>query len=155
MTDPAYISALAALIGTFVGGVTSIATSWLGQRYQSKEQRILREKGERQALYKQFIQEASKLYIDALEHSTTEIAKLVDVYATINRIRILSSARVVKEANEALLEIIDAYGNENRTFSDIKQSISDVRKSIHGGYPDPLQKFSEACHEELARAWTH
>jgi hypothetical protein len=123
MIDPAYVSAFAALIGTFVGGVTSIATSWLGQRYQTIEQKLLREKGERQVLYKQFIQEASKLYIDALEHNTTEIAKLVDVYATVNRIRILSSPRVVKEANEALLEIIDAYSNENRTFSDIKQSI--------------------------------
>jgi hypothetical protein len=71
MIDPAYISAFAALVGTFVGGITSIATSWLGQQRQSKEQRRAREKTELQALYKQFIQEASKLYLDALEHNKT------------------------------------------------------------------------------------
>jgi hypothetical protein len=38
----AYLSAVAALIGTFVGGVTSIATSWLGQQRQTKEQRRAR-----------------------------------------------------------------------------------------------------------------
>ena len=120
-----------------------IATSWIGQRHQTKEQRFLKEKSERQTLYKQFVNEASKLYIDALEHNTTEIPKLIDIYATINRIRIMSSSHVAKEANEALREIIDAYSKENRTFSDIKES-------IRGGYPDPLQKFSEACHKELS-----
>ena len=35
----AYLSAVAALVGTFVGGITSIATSWLGQQRQTKEQR--------------------------------------------------------------------------------------------------------------------
>ena len=95
MIDPAYISAFAALVGTFVGGITSIATSWLGQQRQSKEQRRAREKTELQALYKQFIQEASKLYLDALEHNKTEISKLVDAYATLNRIRVQSSSKVV------------------------------------------------------------
>jgi len=40
MADGApYLSAVAALAGTFVGGVTSVATSWLGQQRQTKEQR--------------------------------------------------------------------------------------------------------------------
>src|SRR6266481_2693427 len=92
MADPAaYMSAFAALVGTFVGGITSIATSWLGQQRQTREQRRARDKDELQALYKQFIFDASKLYGDALEHNTTEIPKLVDIYATLNRLRVLSS----------------------------------------------------------------
>jgi hypothetical protein len=64
----------AALVGTFVGGgITSIATSWLSQQRRTKEQRRARQKAEMQALYKLFIQDASKLYVDALEHNTTEI----------------------------------------------------------------------------------
>jgi hypothetical protein len=51
----AYMSAFAALVGTFVGGVTSIATSWIGQQRQTKEQRRARQKLELQALYRQFI----------------------------------------------------------------------------------------------------
>ena len=81
----AYMSAFAALVGTFVGGITSIATSWMGQQRQTKEQRRLKQKAELHELYKQFIQDASKLYVDALEHNTTEISKLVDIYATLNR----------------------------------------------------------------------
>jgi hypothetical protein len=78
----AYMSAVAALVGTFVGGITSIATSWLGQQRQTTEQRRTRQKVEVQALYKLFIQDASKLYVDALEHDTTEMPKLVDIRET-------------------------------------------------------------------------
>ena len=138
----AYLSAVAALVGTFVGGMTSIATSWLGQQRQIKEQRRARQKAEVQALYKLFIQDASKLYIDALEHNTTEIAKLVDIYATLNRMRVLSSPKVIAEADKALRMIIETYAKENTTFSG-------VRQSINNGFPDPLRAFSEACHEEL------
>ena len=145
MADPAaYMSAFAALVGTFVGGITSIATSWLGQQRQTKEQRRAREKDELQALYKQFIQDASKLYVDALEHNTTEIAKLVDIYATLNRMRVLSSPKVIAAAESALRMIMDTYAKENATFSGIRQLIDH-------GFPDPLQGFSEACHEELKR----
>jgi hypothetical protein len=140
--SPAYLSAVAALVGTFVGGITSIATSWLGQQRQTKEQRRAREKDELQALYKQFILDASKLYIDALEHNTTEISKLVDIYATLNRMRVLSSPKVIAAADNALRIIVGTYAKENATFSGIRQSI------IHG-FPDPLRVFSDACHEEM------
>jgi hypothetical protein len=93
-------------------------------------------------LYKQFIEDASKLYVDALEHSTTEIRKLVDIYTTLNRMRVLSSPKVVAAADEALRMIIDTYAKENKTFSGIRQSIG------HGVF-DPLRAFSEVCHEEL------
>jgi hypothetical protein len=143
MAEPAaYLSAVAALVGTFVGGITSIATSWLGQQRQTKEQRVARKNDELQELYKQFILDASKLYIDALEHDTTELPKLVDIYATINRMRVLSPPIVVAEADKALRMIIDTYAQENKTFSGIRQSISQ-------GFPDPLRAFSQACHEEL------
>src|SRR4029077_8134906 len=120
MVDGAFMSALSALMGTLVGGVTSIATSWMGHRYQTQGRILLRENTERQALYKRFIQEAATLYVDALEHESTEIAKLVDIYATINHIRIVASPPVVEAANEAINDIIDAYSIENRTFADIK-----------------------------------
>src|SRR5579862_5002879 len=140
--SPAYLSAVAALVGTFVGGVTSIATSWLGQQRQTKEQRRAHEKDELQTLYEEFILNASKLYVDALEHNTTEIPKLVDIYATINRMRVSSPPKVVAEADKALRMIIDTYAQENMTFLGIRQSISQ-------GFPDPLRAFSQACHDEL------
>ena len=35
--NPAYISALAALAGSIIGGLTSLATSWISQRSQSAD----------------------------------------------------------------------------------------------------------------------
>jgi hypothetical protein len=62
MTDTApYLSAVAALAGTFVGGITSVAASWLGQQRQTNEQRRVREKEALQTLYQQFIENASRL----------------------------------------------------------------------------------------------
>jgi hypothetical protein len=143
MADTApYLSAVAALAGTFVGGITSVAASWLGQQRQTNEQRRVREKEALQTLYKQFIENASRLYLDALEHNTTEIAKLVEVYSTLNRMRVLSSPKVVAAADSALRVIVGVYANENATFSRIRQSIGQ-------GFLDPLRPFSDACHEEL------
>jgi hypothetical protein len=136
------MSAFAVLVETFVGGITSIATSWLGQQRQTNEQRRAQQKVELQALYRQFIQDASILYVDALEHNTTEIPKLVDLYATLNRMRVLSSHKVIAEADHALRIIIDTYAKENPTFPGIRQSISH-------GFTGPLRAFGEACHEEL------
>jgi hypothetical protein len=143
MTDAApYLSAAAALAGTFVGGITSVATSWLGLQRQTKEQRKAREKEALQALYKQFIENASRLYLDALEHNTTEISKLVDIYSSLNRMRVLSTPKVVAAADCALRLIVGVYANENATFAGIRQSIGN-------GFLDPLRPFSEACREEL------
>jgi hypothetical protein len=144
MVEPAFVPAISALVGTFVGGITSIATSWISQQKLSQQQRITQEKVEREVLYKRFIQEACKLYLHSLEHDTSEIAKLVDVYATLNLIRVLSPSEVVEEAHRALQTILGMYSMENKTFSDIT-------RLVHEGFIDPLLPFSEACQKDLKR----
>jgi hypothetical protein len=69
--EPATISALAALAGATIGGVTSFAATWLTQRPQARVQELTHTQSRREELYKAFIQEASKLYGDALVHDTT------------------------------------------------------------------------------------
>ena len=64
--NSAYLSALAALAGSAIGGLTSLVSAWLTQRRQDHAQRLLQDKLRRQKLYRQFIDEASKLYADAL-----------------------------------------------------------------------------------------
>ena len=66
--NPAYISALAALAGSIIGGLTSLATSWLAQRTQATAKELTRNRRRREKLYRTFIEEASRLYIDALGH---------------------------------------------------------------------------------------
>ena len=58
-------------------------------------------------------EDASRLYLDALEHNTTELSKLVDIYSTLNRMRLVSSPKVVAAADSALRVIVGVYAKEN------------------------------------------
>jgi hypothetical protein len=66
--DASIISALAALTGAAVGGLTSGVANWINHRSQLRAQWLNHERNRRQILYKDFIEEASKCYIDALQH---------------------------------------------------------------------------------------
>src|SRR5580698_9355814 len=90
------ISALAALIGAAVGGLTSGIANWLNHRSQVRAQWLLHEKSRRQIIYRDFIEEASKCYIDALQHDEADIPGLVSLYAKMSRMRVQSSRRVVQ-----------------------------------------------------------
>ena len=68
--DTSVVIALAALAGAAVGGFTSVVASWLIHRAQAKEQRLTHYQFRRQDLYKEFIEEDSKLYIHALHDSS-------------------------------------------------------------------------------------
>jgi hypothetical protein len=68
--DAAYVSAFAALGGALIGGLTSFATSWLTQQTQARAQQLEHNLTRREELYKDFIEEASKLYADSLVRET-------------------------------------------------------------------------------------
>jgi hypothetical protein len=142
MMGSAYLPALAALAGSAIGGLTSLASAWLTQNHQDRAKRILRDKGRRQKLYKQFIDEASKLYADALAHDEAEIAALVSVYALISQMRVQSSAAVVEAAEVVVRIIVETYFAPNKTFPEVRELVNS-----HG--IDPLRAFSEECRAEM------
>src|SRR5712664_1929889 len=108
--DASIISALAALTGAAVGGLTSGIANWLNHRSQVRAQWILHEKTRRQILYRDFIEEASKCYIDALQHAEADIPDLVGLYAKLSRMRVLSSKPVVHRAEDVTRKILDLSG---------------------------------------------
>ena len=140
--NSAYVPAFAALAGSAIGALTSLASAWFTQRHQDRIRRLSGEKTRRQKLYKQFINEASKLYADALVHNQAEVSALVSVYALISRMRVVSSSSVVDKAEAVVHLIINTYFTPNKTFSDF-------RELINGPAANPLQDFSEACRTEL------
>jgi hypothetical protein len=140
--NSAYLPALAALAGSAIGGLTSFASAWLTQGRQDRARWLSGEKTRRQKLYKKFIDEASKLYADALVHDRAEVSALVSVYALINRMRVVSSTAVVERAEAVVHLIINTYFTPNKTFSEI-------RELMNGHATNPLHAFSEACRAEL------
>jgi hypothetical protein len=140
--DASIISALAALTGATVGGLTSGISNWLNHRSQIRAQWLLHEKNRRQILYRDFIEEASKCYIDALQHDEADIPGLVGLYAKLNRMRVLSSKTVTDSAEEVTRKILDAYLEPDRSFVEL-------REMAMNGTIDLLQGFSDACHNEF------
>jgi hypothetical protein len=139
--NPAYLPALAALAGSAVGGLTSFASAWLTQHHQARANRLSREKARRQKVYKQFIDEASKLYVEALVHDL-EMSALVGLYALVSRMRVLSSPTVIGKAETVVRTIVETYLAPNRTSPELQELLSS--HAI-----DPLRSFSEECRAEL------
>src|SRR5262245_52372484 len=144
--DTAYISAIAALAGSAIGGLTSLATSWLTQREQFKSQQLGRDLSKREELYKLFIEEAARLYADAYEHDKADTSQLVNLYALVSKMRIVSSPQIIESADKVVRVIIETYPAPNKTLRDASEILNNEAMN-------PLREFSNACREELQRGW--
>jgi len=145
MIDSGYITAFAALGGAALGGLTSFATSWTTLRIQMKSQRSASSKSKRQKLYKAFIDDAARIYGDALLHDKLETTGLIDLHALVSRMRIVSSRPVIETAVNVVKVITDTYSQPNKSPEEIEAMISN-------GSVDILQSFSEACRDEFEQS---
>ena len=142
--DVSIISALAALTGAAVGGLTSGMAAWLNHRSQVRVEWALHEKSRRQTLYRDFIEDAAKCYIDALQHDKADIPGLVSLYAKLSAMRAVSSKKVVQRADDVVRKILDAYLEPDKSFVELREMAID-------GTIDLLRGFSEVCRDEFER----
>ena len=140
--DASVITAVAALVGATIGGLTSVLASWLTLRTQARAQWLAIDVAHRRDLYKEFIEEASKCYVHALQHDEPDIPSLVGVYAKLGRMRILSSPEVLQSAEQVERRIVDEYLAAQKTFIEL-------REMINSGSVNLLAPFSTACRTEL------
>ena len=140
--DTSVVTALAALLGATIGGLTSVLASWLSQRTQARAQWLTHEIVRLQELYKEFVEEASTCYVHALQHDEADIPGLVRLYAKLGRMRILSSPNVLECAGRIERKIIDTYLAPDKSFLEL-------REMINSGSVDLLGEFSAACREEF------
>ena len=139
--DTALITALAAVMGSVVGGSATITTAWLSQRTQSKREVAITEVRKREQLYTEFIVECTRLAIDSYTHNLTHPETMLPAYALKNRIRLTSSERVLMAADHTVKQIIQQYDAKNLTLEELD-------KVAQSG-EDPLKEFAETCREEL------
>src|ERR1700675_3814522 len=95
----AYLSALSALAGSGVGGLTSGVTTWLGLRAPARAGHLAREMWRRHDLYKDFIVAASKAYGSAILSNEPQMEELVGL---ISRMRVVSLPRTVACAEKVV-----------------------------------------------------
>src|SRR5262245_66306264 len=140
--DSALIAATAAAVRSLVGAAATIATTWMTQRTQIIRGHMEWKLRERESLYGEFIKEASRLAVDALDHTLDEPEKLVALYGTLGRIRLLSGDQVLREAEECCGQIFELYSQPNLTAAQVREALIAHRF-------DPIKRFSTACRVEL------
>jgi len=138
------VTAFAALAGAAIGGFTTLVGSWLQRRAQTRGERLAHYQLRRQELYKEFIELAATLYIDALQSDKPDVSGLMRLYAELSRMRVLSSEAVVVSAEQIVKRITDTYLESNKTFPQLRQM-------AETGLLDPLRNFSESCRAESER----
>jgi hypothetical protein len=92
--DTAILSASAGLIGSLIGGASTFAASWLTQRRMLSTQTIMQHTMQRQALYSDFIVEASKRLTEAWNHQAEGPEVIAGLYSAVARMRLTSSSEI-------------------------------------------------------------
>ncbi len=142
MLNSASINILAALSGTAVGSLAPVISNYVLQKSITQRDLLNRQLGQRETLYSDFIQEASRLYADALIHDLNGLNDLVSLFALVSRIRLLASPHVIQSAEDFVKIIVRHYGEPNVT-------LEQMRSSALAAKVDPLGIFSAACRKEL------
>jgi hypothetical protein len=142
--DANLITALAGVLGAVSGASAAIATTWITQKNQTIRERAKSETRKREILYGDFITEASRLIADAFDHTLDKPETLVKLYATVGRIRLVSSDAVLATAEECCDRILKLYAQPNRTMAEIFTT-------LHGGELEVFKHFSDACRVELRK----
>jgi hypothetical protein len=144
-SNPAAISALAAIFGSLAGALASSVSTWISQKHQDRRDLVARRISHREQLYSEFISESARAFADAFEHTFRDPNKLVPAYAVLSRIRVSSSAAVLASAEQVVDRIIATYSAPNLTPEEISSRVANRN--------DPLREFSDVCRRELESLW--
>jgi len=140
--DSSFVTAMAAALGSMVGAMASIITTWITQRTQANRAQMEEKLREREALYGEFITEASRLTVEALSHSLEQPETLVKLYGILGRIRLVAADPVLAAGEACTRRIIDLYAGPNMT-------VEQIRTAFEREQLDPIKDFSTVCRTEL------
>jgi hypothetical protein len=139
--NPASISALAAISGSFIGALASGVSTWITQRHEDRRDLLAKRVFHREQLYSDFISESARAMADALQHSFQDPNKVIPTYALLSRIRLSSSSDVLASAENVVQQILRTYSAPNLA----PEQIQSRPATVH----DPLREFSDICRADL------
>jgi hypothetical protein len=142
--DTAILSATSALVGSLIGGISTLAGSWLTLRGRLRAQALVQEAAKREALYAEFIMEASRRLSEAWSHQAESPEVLAGLYSAHQRMRLTSSDEVIRVADHVIGLVIQAYAAPDKSFDELRQRIAAGNEQW-----DPLRGFAEACRAGL------
>jgi hypothetical protein len=81
----------------------------------------------------------------ALQHEEADIPGLVDLYAKIDRMRILSSAQVVETAERIARKILDSYLEPDKSFIELREMVDSGSVNLIRDSVRPVAQNSRRC----------
>ena len=145
--DTSVIAAFAALAGSLVGACASVAATLIGQRVQARWSRLAAELDEHDELYGKFVEETVPMFVDAIQRSTIDPAKIMRFYSILARIRLISSDEVLRAGEEVGRRLLEAYERPPDDTAEI------LARYVRGEEDlDPLREFTQACRQERTKA---
>lgn len=142
--NAATISALSALAGSAIGALASLLTTWMTQHFQDRTQRLAQTVARRERLYGDFIDEASRVYADALTHRLEDASKLVGLYAIRSKLVLFAAPGIIEAADRVMEGIVAAYRGTPLDLAGIE--------TIGRDRLDLLRGFAQACRTDLSGA---
>ena len=140
--NPAIVSALAALGGSAVGALAPVLSNFVLQRSATQRDLLNRQISQRETLYSDFINEASKVYAKSVTRDLEDMDELVSLFALVSRIRLMATEPVMHAAETFVKRIVAHYGEPNLT-------VEQLRSAALSAKGEPLDVFSLACRKEL------
>jgi hypothetical protein len=105
--DLAYVSALAALGGSVVGGLISGIATWLAQRSQIQAGHRTYQISHRQDLFRDFLVAATKAYGQEMMSNEPNLQDLAGMWGMIHRTEVLCVPRTSECARRVVQETIE------------------------------------------------
>ena len=143
--DPAFLSAVSALVGALAGGSASLAAAIYTQRNQDRLQRVARETTKREEVYADFIMSASTLLLNAYLHDGFALdADGQHLVGLANRMRLFAPPNVIAEAEAVMRGLIEISLKPSMDLR--KLAAEQLSKKSDS---DLLLPFSRACRTDL------
>ena len=96
----------------------------------------------RESLYGEFIDEATRVFSDALTHKLDDASKLAKLYGLLSKLRLFAPAGALRDAETTVHRILQTYA-----MPELDSQV--LIRAQHGGDLDVLKTFSEACRKDL------
>lgn len=138
---PSIVTAGAVVLGSLVGALASLASTWSTLKYQGRRDNLARQITRREALYSSFVNEAARMYSDALVRTLENPQSMATLWGLLACIRLGGSDAVLVAAEKVANAIIEQYRAPSLNVDDIRDLF------LMNG--DPLKEFSLACRKEL------
>jgi hypothetical protein len=143
--DPAFVSAISALVGALMGGSASLAAAIYTQRYQNRLQRIARETAKREQVYADFIMDASKLLLNAYVHDGIMLGgDEQHLIGLANRMRLFAPSTIIDQAEAVIRGLVEISLKPSVDLR--KLATAELSKNSNS---DLLFPFSQACRSDL------